>query len=407
MRKKAGFIVLSMALAGSLMGCSFSLNKDADGSSKKAETTVTEETEKTDETTGMDTGSDTETSEEASSAAGSDGKAAALPEEKKVGAGTGEMPEEYSKNMVVDSKLSGKVSVYDCTASYHIPYIDYDSIACENVNKQVEKLANDYMTKEGEYSTGCIAIGYEWSVYEDLLSLVIRLDFDANEVADFYVYTVDLNKDIQLSKADVIDYLDIDSSTYEREVQDELDGYFTNTYKDVTGTDEFLKETYDRTIAMSNIRDAVPYVNGDGELCVIGKIYSIAGPDYYERQLSVESLDEECEYSGTVYEAAEYDDSSYDTASDDYSLPYSDSTYLTEEDLDGLTKDELRLACNELYARHGRKFKDADYQAYFNSKSWYHGTVDPEDFDDTAVFNQYELANRDFIIEYEKEKGYK
>ena len=63
MRKKAGFIVLSMALAGSLMGCSFSLNKDADGSSKKAETTVTEETEKTDETTGMDTGSDTETSD--------------------------------------------------------------------------------------------------------------------------------------------------------------------------------------------------------------------------------------------------------------------------------------------------------------------------------------------------------
>lgn len=192
-----------------------------------------------------------------------------------------------------------------------------------------------------------------------------------------------------------------------REVQDELDGYFTNTYKDVTGTDEFLKETYDRTIAMSNIRDTVPYVNGDGELCVIGKIYSIAGPDYYERQLSVESLDEECEYSGAVYEAAEYDDSSYDTASDDYILPYSDSTYLTEEDLDGLTKDELRLACNELYARHGRKFKDADYQAYFNSKSWYHGTVDPEDFDDTAVFNQYELVNRDFIIAYEKEKGYK
>lgn len=406
MRKQIGCMLLGMALAGSLMGCSFSLNKDVDNSEKKTEKTVTEETEKTDaDTEAVD--SDTNTSEEASSAAEADGKAAALPEEKKVGAGTGEMPEEYSQNMVIDSKLSGKVSAYGCTASYHIPYIDYDSTACENVNKQVEKLANDYMTKEGEYSTGCIAIGYEWSVYEDLLSLVLRLDFDANEVADFYVYTVDLNKDIQLSKADVIDYLDIDNSTYEREVQDELDSYFTNTYKDVTGTDEFLKETYDKTIAMSNIRDAVPYVNGDGELCVIGKIYSIAGPDYYERQLSVESLDEECEYSVTVYEGADYDDSSYDTASDDYILPYSDSTYLTEEDLDGLTKDELRLACNELYARHGRKFKDADYQAYFNSKSWYHGTVDPEDFNDTAVFNQYELANRDFIIAYEKEKGYK
>lgn len=84
MRKKAGFIVLSMALAGSLMGCSFSLNKDADNSGKKTEKTVTEETEKTDADTEA-VGSDTETSEEASSAAGSDGKAAALPEEKKGG----------------------------------------------------------------------------------------------------------------------------------------------------------------------------------------------------------------------------------------------------------------------------------------------------------------------------------
>ena len=185
MRKKAGFIVLSIVLAGSLMGCSFSLKKDADGSSKKAETTVTEETGKTDETTGMDIGSDTETSEEASSAAGSDGKAAALPEEKEVGFGTGEMPEAYSDNMVADSKMSGKVQTKDGEVVYHLPYIDYDSTACENVNTQIEKLGNDYMAKAGAEYTDCIAIGYEWSVYQDLLSVVVRVDFDANERSIF------------------------------------------------------------------------------------------------------------------------------------------------------------------------------------------------------------------------------
>ena len=76
-------------------------------------------------------------------------------------------------------------------------------------------------------------------------------------------------------------------------------------------------------------------------------------------------------------------------------------------DLDGLTPDECRLALNEIYARHGRKFNDPDYQAYFNSKSWYNGTIDPDDFDDTAMFNQYELANRDYIIDYEKRMGYR
>lgn len=151
MRKKAGFIVLSMALAGSLMGCSFSLNKDADNSGKKTEKTVTEEMEKTDADTEV-VGSDTETSEEA------DGKAAALPKEKEVGFGTGEMPEAYSDNMVADSKMSGKVQTKDGEVVYHLPYIDYESTACENVNTQIKKLGNDYMAKAGTEYTDCIAI---------------------------------------------------------------------------------------------------------------------------------------------------------------------------------------------------------------------------------------------------------
>lgn len=66
------------------MGCSFSLNKDADNSGKKTEKTVTEEMEKTDADTEA-VGSDTETSEEASSTAEADGKAAALPGRKRSG----------------------------------------------------------------------------------------------------------------------------------------------------------------------------------------------------------------------------------------------------------------------------------------------------------------------------------
>lgn len=412
MSKKAGFIVLSMALAGSLMGCSFSLNKDADGSSKKTGTTVTEETGKTDESTDItaevsEEKTNTATTEEIPSTAEADGEASALPEEKKVGFGTNEMPEEYSDDMVVDSKLSCEVQTYDGVAVYHLPYIDYDSKACENVNAQVEKIGADYMAKQDGYSTGCVAIGYEWSVYKDMLSVVVQLDYDSNGIKNFYVYTIDLRKDVLLSKEDVLEYLDVDEDLYEKDVQDALDLRFSDDYKDMMGTDEYMKQVYDKTIALSNVRDAVPYVDSDGDLSVIGKIYCNAGPEYQSRQLSVDTLDDECEYSGSVYESSYYKPTTEDDSSNDYILPYSDSEYLTEDDLDGLTPDEIRLACNELYARHGRKFKDADYQAYFNSKSWYQGTVEPDDFDDTAVFNKYELANRDFIIAYEKEKGYK
>ena len=89
---------------------------------------------------------------------------------------------------------------------------------------------------------------------------------------------------------------------------------------------------------------------------------------------------------------------------DEYILPYSNSEYLTQEDLDGLSKEELRIARNEIYARHGRRFNDSGLQSYFDSKSWYEGTIAPEDFTEShtaAVFNQYELANKDFISQNE------
>lgn len=172
-----------------------------------------------------------------------------------------------------------------------------------------------------------------------------------------------------------------------------------------------LNETYNQTIADSNIKEATPYINKDGVLCVSAKIYSIAGANYYYHMVEVQNLEDSCEFSG---ESAEYDpnanvdySASEVQTSDDYILPNSDSEYISDRDLDGLTADECRLALNEIYARHGRKFNDPDYRAYFNSKSWYNGTIDPDDFDDTALFNKYELANRDYIIDYEKRMGYK
>ena len=88
------------------------------------------------------------------------------------------------------------------------------------------------------------------------------------------------------------------------------------------------------------------------------------------------------------------------TPGPDYLLPGSDSHYLTEADLKGLSHEELCFARNEIFARHGRIFKTPQIAAYFNSKSWYHGTISPDKFDD-SVLNKYEWANVNFIREYE------
>ncbi len=88
-----------------------------------------------------------------------------------------------------------------------------------------------------------------------------------------------------------------------------------------------------------------------------------------------------------------------------YILPGSDSRYLSTKDLKGLDAYKCRLARNELYARHGRKFDDNALQQYFNKCDWYIGTIEPEDFRESTL-NQYEIANRDLIHAYEQKMGY-
>ncbi|HDR6315933.1 TPA: YARHG domain-containing protein [Bacillus thuringiensis] len=52
-------------------------------------------------------------------------------------------------------------------------------------------------------------------------------------------------------------------------------------------------------------------------------------------------------------------------------LPDSDIRKLTSADLTYLSKEQLKIARNEIYARHGHIFQTKDMQAYFSKQSWY------------------------------------
>lgn len=89
----------------------------------------------------------------------------------------------------------------------------------------------------------------------------------------------------------------------------------------------------------------------------------------------------------------------------DYILPNSDSSYISESQLYDLTEKQIWYARNEIYARHGLRFKNAELQQYFNSKDWYYPTL-PEGSGTSISLNRYEQANVDTIVKYEKRMGY-
>lgn len=91
-----------------------------------------------------------------------------------------------------------------------------------------------------------------------------------------------------------------------------------------------------------------------------------------------------------------------DTANQGYMiLPESNSRFYNEQELSGLSKEQLRLARNEIYARRGRKFETEDLNQYFSSQPWYSGYLSAEEFDD-SVLNGYEKANLDLIKKVEQ-----
>jgi uncharacterized protein YgiM (DUF1202 family) len=84
----------------------------------------------------------------------------------------------------------------------------------------------------------------------------------------------------------------------------------------------------------------------------------------------------------------------------------SDSGYFGKGFFEDLSDEELRLARNEILARHGRMFKDEKLQKYFNSKSWYRPQYTPEEFDPQmeSLLNEWEKANIELIKEVEAER---
>lgn len=85
----------------------------------------------------------------------------------------------------------------------------------------------------------------------------------------------------------------------------------------------------------------------------------------------------------------------------DFYLPDSDRAYVTQSQLSQLTKEELELARNEIFARHGYAFQEERIRNYFESKPWYQATIQPADFYNQVTFNEYESKNIAYIQEEE------
>lgn len=70
---------------------------------------------------------------------------------------------------------------------------------------------------------------------------------------------------------------------------------------------------------------------------------------------------------------------------------------LTEDDLAGMSKKELRLMRNWIFARHGYIFSTTEMRNYFEQQPWYQGRYNNV----TSMLTDIEKYNINFIKEHE------
>lgn len=90
------------------------------------------------------------------------------------------------------------------------------------------------------------------------------------------------------------------------------------------------------------------------------------------------------------------------TNASEFIFPYANERLIARGEYESLDAATLRLAINEIYARHGRQYDTQDLNAYFSSKSWYRPQYSKSEFDkiESQVLNSYERENIKILTGY-------
>ncbi|MGN0496497.1 MAG: YARHG domain-containing protein [Lachnospiraceae bacterium] len=100
-------------------------------------------------------------------------------------------------------------------------------------------------------------------------------------------------------------------------------------------------------------------------------------------------------------------DCNYDSEPEypEYIIADSDVRLLTDDDVAGLSVQQINYAKNEIYARHGYIFESPELQEYFGNQPWYEPRYERAEFDRLGLLSDVENKNASFLSGKEKSLG--
>lgn len=174
---------------------------------------------------------------------------------------------------------------------YRIPGIRDSGEDAERLSQQIydtlfSRVKDGLDAMEGNYSL--IVLWVDYSVYQngDLYSIVSRVDTDWG-FSEYYAVTYDRSTGKEVDRAALLQRYGLTEMMFLPLAADLVDGLYQSSYVSVK-RDAFWKQQHDKSIAPENFtQDCQLYINESGQLCMIFRLYSLAGGDYYYHILPV------------------------------------------------------------------------------------------------------------------------
>lgn len=186
-----------------------------------------------------------------------------------------------------------KIGSYDDSLSNHwdyvlrIPAIQASGSDATRLNQELYtalypsvKDALDAM--EGLYSLGVCNVDYTVYINGSLISIVSEVDTDWG-FESYYVVNFDAESKTEVDRAALLARFGLNEESFLDLAVQTVENYFKEHYDNANiPKDSFWQDRHDQSVAKKNFtEDCQLFVSAEGKLCMIVKLYSFAGADYY------------------------------------------------------------------------------------------------------------------------------
>lgn len=184
-------------------------------------------------------------------------------------------------------------SLYNSLCCYHIPQIQVDGSSEFSFNSKLYNelygILSQHVYDDPSY-TELSEMVYAWGRKDQLISIVVETDANNYDWTEFYVYHFSLTTKEEATNTDILSLFGLSQTAYEELVRNTLQRYMEAWSLEHNSSQSEGLVSYnvrlEKTLAAENIKDARPFINAEGELCFVAKIYSPAGADYYYHMLN-------------------------------------------------------------------------------------------------------------------------